>query len=327
MKICLYYDINLNDTASFRPHKMGMFYFQLMLSKDRILKLKFLVAVVNASDIETYGIDAVLEEIVCDLETLESGVEGPNGIIFAGLYTFIGDNLAAHTVGGFKCSFVAKHCCLYCKVPTELLRTLVSEDPSLLRTKEEYDAQVAQLDAAESVAERDELSMNFGINRGCILNRLKSYHVIGGMPPDSAHDILEGAFPLVVKNLLHHFCVSDQKVMSLNDFNCHLKEFGYFFSDAPPKDFKPQHLTDKENLHQTASQMWTLAVILPFILGPKITEENEHWNNFLLLLEVSAIVHGYSASPGIINYLSVVIEEFLESFKSLYRSFIPKLHF
>ena len=36
-----------------------------------------------------------------------------------------------------------------------------------------------------------------------------------------------------------------------------------------------------------ASQMWLLARLLPAMAGSKIPEGDEHWKNFLLMLEVT----------------------------------------
>lgn len=39
-------------------------------------------------------------------------------------------------------------------------------------------------------------------------------------------------------------------------------------------------------LLHVASQMWLLGRLIPFMFGDKVTEEDEYWENYLLLLRV-----------------------------------------
>ena len=40
----------------------------------------------------------------------------------------------------------------------------------------------------------------------------------------------------------------------------------------------------------TASQMWCLGRMLPFLIGDKIPEEDEHWEHYLLLLSILVLL-------------------------------------
>lgn len=78
-----------------------------------------------------------------------------------------------------------------------------------------------------------------------------------------------------------------------------------------------------------ATQMWTLARLLPIIIGHLIPEEDIHWKHYLQLLDIMDIVFSekiYSEVPG---FLEVQIEENLSHFVDLYKdeSVIPKMHF
>lgn len=75
--------------------------------------------------------------------------------------------------------------------------------------------------------------------------------------------------------------------------------------------------------------MWTLARLLPLMLGKFIPEQDEYWCHFLQLLDIieytlSPTVHSYAPA-----YLAVLIQENLETYKTLYpeASFIPKMHY
>ena len=54
-----------------------------------------------------------------------------------------------------------------------------------------------------------------------------------------------------------------------------------------------------------------------------------HWNSFLLLLRICQIANSQVCSPDTIAYLSVLIEEKLHTFKSLYphEKLLPKHHY
>lgn len=78
-----------------------------------------------------------------------------------------------------------------------------------------------------------------------------------------------------------------------------------------------------------ASQMWTLAWLLPLMIGKYISKHDEHWSHFLQLLDVIE----YTLSPTVYSYapayLAFLIQDNLETYKKLYpeASFIPKMHY
>ena len=82
-------------------------------------------------------------------------------------------------------------------------------------------------------------------------------------------------------------------------------------------------------MHQTASQMWLLARLLPFYVADYVDFDNEKWQCFAVLLRIVSTV----LSPGIakdqISHLRLDINFYLQLFK---RSFsevpvIPKQHY
>ena len=72
--------------------------------------------------------------------------------------------------------------------------------------------------------------------------------------------------------------------------------------------------------------MWTMARMLPLIIGKYIPEEDDYWCHYLQLLDIM----DYTMSPIVQRhtpaYLSLIIQENLEE---LYpdASFIPKMHY
>ena len=62
--------------------------------------------------------------------------------------------------------------------------------------------------------------------------------------------------------------------------------------------------------------MWTLARMLPLMIGHLIPNEEPHWNHYLQLLDIVDIIFSPAIRPGIPSYLEVLIEENLEEFRS-----------
>ena len=73
--------------------------------------------------------------------------------------------------------------------------------------------------------------------------------------------------------------------------------------------------------------MWCLARMLPLMIGD-LVEEDDRWTNFLRLLQIEEIVFAPTLSVQLAAYLGTLIDDYLQSFKELYkRNIIPKQHF
>ncbi|OXU17749.1 hypothetical protein TSAR_005126, partial [Trichomalopsis sarcophagae] len=96
----------------------------------------------------------------------------------------VGDNLGSHQIGGFTQKFSSpKEFCRYCNLTMEEFL----KDPfhtKVLRTKKSY-----KKDAADAMGSN---SIVYGVKFNSILNQLKYFHVIFGLPPCVAHDVFEG---------------------------------------------------------------------------------------------------------------------------------------
>ena len=77
-----------------------------------------------------------------------------------------------------------------------------------------------------------------------------------------------------------------------------------------------------------ASQMWLLARLLPAMVGSKVPEGDEHWKNFLLMLEVTDYLLAPRFTEDDVGYLEYIIKLHHSEFCKLYpdKSVIPKMH-
>ena len=127
LQIIAYYDeVEItNALGSYvRTHKLGALFFSLGNIRPHLrstLKSIFVLGIGRVEDIKKYGIDAFLSPFVDDLNTLyidgvSVDIDSQHYILFQGvLIAFLADNLAAHSVGGFKESFSrAKRICRSC---------------------------------------------------------------------------------------------------------------------------------------------------------------------------------------------------------------------
>ena len=150
----------------------------------------------------------------------------------------------------------------------------------------------------------------------------------GGLPHDMMHDILEDVAPLEVKLLLLH-CISDQKYLSLDEYNKRLLNFnyGYTESDKPAPILSSTFNSDKR-VRSSASQMLLLLRILPFLIGDVISESDDNWRCYLLLRKILDIVTCPIVSNSMCSTLKLLIMDHNHTFISLYPThFIPKMHF
>ena len=75
--------------------------------------------------------------------------------------------------------------------------------------------------------------------------------------------------------------------------------------------------------------MWTLARYLPIIVGSYIPTDDQYWQNFLTLLDITDYLVAPYLSTDEAAHLKVIIEDHHDMFKQLYpdSSIIPKIHY
>lgn len=79
----------------------------------------------------------------------------------------------------------------------------------------------------------------------------------------------------------------------------------------------------------SASQMWCLGRFLPMIVGSHIPAQDEKWNLFLTLLEITDIIFADAITVNKASYLQDLLEYHHTQFVQLYpnASVIPKMHY
>ena len=78
-----------------------------------------------------------------------------------------------------------------------------------------------------------------------------------------------------------------------------------------------------------ASQAWTLAIILPMLIGHRIPEDDLHWDCFILMLQIVQLSTAKVVSPSSTTYLASLIDQHHQTFKQCYPGIkiSPKMHY
>lgn len=173
----------------------------------------------------------------------------------------------------------------------------------------------------------------------------------GELVPDIMHDLLEGVLQNEVKRLIlyctgkHFFPLDylnhkiqslelcygmegdrpapiDRKVLS-SESNL-LKQKGIVNAPIERKIL----LEDLKFLYLAAIQMWVLGRFLPIMIGQCIPEDDDNWNNYLKLLQITDFLVAPKISTDELAYLKILIDEHHVTFALLYSDAItPKFHF
>lgn len=77
-----------------------------------------------------------------------------------------------------------------------------------------------------------------------------------------------------------------------------------------------------------ASHMWLLGRLLPVILGKYVRDDDAHWKCYVQLLRILTISTATEVTENTVATLSLLIQDYLATFNSLYPdSITPKLHY
>lgn len=280
-----------------------------------------LVLLCREKDFKTFGHSKVFSELVSDLKELEeTGILTSNGTVRGTLYCIAGDNLGSHCIGGLSENFSSsQYFCRYCLVTRNEFQ---SDDPNVcgpLRTIDKYNSALERLQN-EDVPE--------GVKFDSVFNSLHHFHVCQpGLPPCLGHDIFEGILAYDIALYLKYF-IKQKKWFSYSTLNRRICQFKYCLSDASTKPCRVKPLAKK--LSGQAIQNWNFLRLLPLIIGDRVKDTAEDvWQLTLQLKDIVDMVCAQKISVSQVAFLDVLIQEYLESRKSLFPSTTlkPKHHY
>ncbi|KAK3713578.1 hypothetical protein QZH41_007689 [Actinostola sp. cb2023] len=86
----------------------------------------------------------------------------------------------------------------------------------------------------QNIAGNDYYKKVYGINRYSSLNNSRFYHIIGSLPADAMHDILEGIYQYEVKELLKEL-INNQNLFTVDELTKRMQNFDYGYHDDSNK--------------------------------------------------------------------------------------------
>lgn len=154
----------------------------------------------------------------------------------------VADNLASHQFGGFKAGFSKGHRrCRTCLALDCDIQTKFSDCEFKHRSKELHDEHCLAMSIVEL---RKHFFWLYGLNHNSVLNDLQFFHVVGGLPPDIMHDLLERLIPRMICEII--LFSLKKKIVSLNKMNYAIQNFNYGHNEVSdkPSIIQLQHLTN-----------------------------------------------------------------------------------
>lgn len=286
-----------------------------------LLDNMFLVALFHSADKKEFGNDATLRPVIEDLKKLETaGIDIKlsdkviNVKFVLGLVT--GDNLGLNSILGFVQSFNSNVMCRICKMDRLEQSQLFFEDPTKLRTAENYSSDLVEGNPSKS-----------GIVESCIFNELKNYHVTKNVVVDLMHDLFEGICRVEISKILLYF-VDEKKYFSLEALNERIQFFDYSYHDRNNRISGISLLQLKNGLKISSSEMITLVTNLPLMIGDLIPTDDQVWSLFLSLRKIVDILLAKNLDLRSSSILRTEIAAHHKLFTDLFQENLkPKHHF
>ena len=124
---------------------------------------------------------------------------------------------------------------------------------------------------------------------------------------DPMHILLEGIVPLETKLLLAH-CVENM-YFTIEELNGIIRNFEYTDDERRdiPVEISWQNVQSNTKLKQTAQSMKNLLVLLPFMVGDCIPENDDVWVNYLRLIQITLLTFSSVTSNRTLDKLKVLI--------------------
>ena len=110
--------------------------------------------------------------------------------------TIVADNLAAHMVGGFNCSFNSRFFCRRCYITQEEKTLPISSIKHCFRTITQHDHLIQSINANPLQSPLK------GVLGSSPIDGLIGFHPITSLPADIMHDFIEGVCLLVIVAIL-----------------------------------------------------------------------------------------------------------------------------
>lgn len=253
-----------------------------------------------------HGLSSNFNKLVAELIKLEEEgirfiINGVNTQVYFVITYIHGDNLGINIMLGYTKNFRLDGCCRTCVATYSQIKSLVEEDPSLLRYVESN-------------------RMNtIGVEQTCPFEDIQSFYTEDNSSADVFHDINEG---ILHKELIFAMKYFRKKgFVDLNTINTKKNNFK-FYTAAEKKnlcqDIKKEHLRGKnKKLRMSGSEIATFFKYFPIFVGEFIPSNNEVWLMIMSLYNLMNKAYKDSFSRREIEDLKSNIKEHHTLYKAV----------
>lgn len=317
-------DIEINQALqpSAGLHKVKAVYLRIVnLPPEYSTRLDniYIVAVCNSNDVKELGFNHILEPITNEIKTLEiNGTDLGEGLRLKCILTsFTFDNLGGNECFGLQMNFSQGSFCRVCTISKKDSEYLTKNDPSLWRTKEEYNSFIVE--GVENLVPKD----SKGYTHYSKLNNCAHFHTVVNHAVDPMHDLLEGIGIILLNNVIN-YCIS-HKIITENVLLGRITSFNYGWLN---KKNQPSTIKlSKAKLGLTASKTYCLLVFLPFILSDLKHLLTNIWICVSSLLQLMQIVFSRKIEESDISRLEMLITQHLDNMMQVFNlKLTPKQH-
>lgn len=197
---------------------------------------------------------------------------------------------------GFTECPTATYPCRLCSASKEQVQTMISENISIVREPQQYDADVALANVSET-----------GVKELFVFNQVSSFHVTQDCAIDIMHDGPEGVCHYVLIPVLKH-CI-DAGFFDIDTLNSRLALFDFGPCD---KDYKPPCIPDdfysNKKLKFTASEMNKFVRLLRVLVGDLVPSNDEFWELYKLTRQIMQIFQAKALPVAITEELDTLID-------------------
>ncbi|XP_036329577.1 uncharacterized protein LOC118741715 [Rhagoletis pomonella] len=270
----------------------------------------------NSLDRKAYG-NRIFDPVISELISLESnGITFQDRTIYFVLSVCVGDNKGINSMLGFTESFSSNYWCRFCTLKKDILQKSLTESPSYLRDKRNYEIHLKSKSSKET-----------GIVSECNFNVLRDFHAVENYSVDVMHDIFEGILNLEISLIILSY-IRTEKYFTIDDINNRINFFDYGHIhnlNRPPQLCLDNLKTLK--IRYSASEMMVFSKYLGIIIGDWIPENDSKWELFKILMEIIKIILSDSISNSMISQLEILITEHHKMFVEIFQLPLrPKHH-
>lgn len=230
------------------------------------------------------------------------------------------DNKATHTILGMSEGFNANYYCQHCKMLKRVCRRSTEEDPTLMRTVDDY--RIAFADRTRIYAQ---IGDAFGMLRYTYLDRINGYNIFRNLTVDLMHDFAEGSIPDIIRKFLKR--VIQFGVMTIQAVNEAIVVFDYGFIN---RNNLPGGIDLSPSLGLTASQKIVLFLHFPLIFRNLANHPRlrQYWPAVTSLESALKICLSKTISEADLGRLDRLIRFHLNELVVVYQANLkPKQHF